>query len=66
MTAAIDFNSDEARRRVVERREAAIRLARSKVKAVVPRRALSSEERDIIREAARLGEEWRARANLEG
>lgn len=65
-TSNIDFNSEEWRRRVAEKQEAALRMARSKPRFVPQPRALTPEQQQIIQEAARLGAEWRARANQEG
>lgn len=62
----IDFNSEGWRRRVAEKQEAALRLARSKPRFVPAPRVLTVEQQQIIQEAARLGAEWRAKANQEG
>lgn len=65
-TANIDFNSEEHRRRVAEKQAEAIRLYKNRPRPALPPRVLTDEEHALFREAARLGAEWRQKANQEG
>ncbi|HBJ84197.1 MAG: hypothetical protein Q8M07_30615 [Prosthecobacter sp.] len=61
----IDFNSAEWRASAAQKREALISQARGRPRNAwqpVPR---TTAEEEMFREAARLGAEWRARANRE-